>query len=308
MSKPLISIIVPVYNAEPYLKMCLDSICQQTFTNFELILVDDGSTDGSGAMCDEYAALDSRICVIHKTNEGVSIARNTGLDKAHGEWIVFVDSDDYLLPDGLSLLYENVTLTSADCLLAGSKVIQNNHIRDFIKPTSRCSNNVLESIFHNALWGYIFKASIIQENNIRFVPKLAYSEDQVFLCTFAMNANEIIYVEEPVYVYRKNETSACASGDGLRKAKHQFEAAYHIMQCMSKQDCTKHQQILLKCRANRILKLGYYAYASHSFSVHTYKEYEQRYMKHFSNRWMLFFQTMCAYLTFLRRKIITFRD
>lgn len=303
----MVSIIVPVYNAEQYIRRCLDSICQQTFTDFELILVDDGSTDGSGAICDEYAVKDSRICVIHKTNEGVSIARNAGLDKAHGEWIVFVDSDDYLLPDGLSLLYENVTLTSADCLLAGSRVIQNNRIRDFIKPTSQSSNNVLKNIYHNALWAYIFKSSIIQKNNIRFVPNLAYSEDQVFLCEFALNSKTITYIEDPVYVYRKNETSACASKDGIKKATHQFKASHRIIQCMHEYSCSKDQRQLLKRRAKKILYLGIYSYASCSFSFNTYKEYEQAYLKYFSSKKMLFCRTFLAYITYLRRKIITFR-
>lgn len=302
-----ISVIVPVYNAERYIKECLDSICHQTFKNFELILIDDGSTDESGRICDEYAALDSRIIVIHKQNEGVSIARNVGLDKVQGEWIVFIDSDDYLLPDALSILYQNVTLASADCLLAGSKLLENNHIRDYIKPIPRCSDNVLKNIFHNALWAYIFKSSIIQENNIRFAPNLAYSEDQVFLCKFALKAKTIIHIATPLYVYRKNETSACASKNGVRKAVHQFEAAHQIIQCMHKYSCSKEQQQLLKRRVKKILNLGFYSYASCSFSVNTYQNYEQAYLKYFSGKRMLFCRTLLAYALYLRRKIITFR-
>ena len=93
---PQISVIVPVYNVEPYLRQCVDSILNQTFTDFELLLVDDGSTDRSGAICDEYASLDARVKVFHTTNRGVSAARNLGIDKASAEWITFVDSDDWV--------------------------------------------------------------------------------------------------------------------------------------------------------------------------------------------------------------------
>lgn len=96
MSRVKISVIVPVYNAEKYLRRCVGSILAQTFTDFELLLVDDGSTDASGAICDEYASADARVRVFHKPNGGVSSARNLGLDNARGEWIAFADADDYL--------------------------------------------------------------------------------------------------------------------------------------------------------------------------------------------------------------------
>ena len=97
----MISIITPVYNAEKYLRCCIDSIIAQTFTDFELLLIDDGSKDKSGAICDEYAAKDARIRVFHKENGGVSSARNLGLDNAKGEWITFIDSDDWVKQDYL---------------------------------------------------------------------------------------------------------------------------------------------------------------------------------------------------------------
>src|SRR5690606_22590995 len=98
---PKVSVIIPVYNTENYLRECLDSILAQTFTDFEVLLINDGSTDSSGKICDEYAEKDSRIKVFHKENGGVSSARNLGLDNAKGEWICFVDSDDEILQDAL---------------------------------------------------------------------------------------------------------------------------------------------------------------------------------------------------------------
>lgn len=117
MNNPKVSVIVPVYNVEKLLQRCIDSILAQTFTDFELLLIDDGSKDKSGEICDEYAAKDSRIRVFHKQNGGVSTARNIGIDKAQGEWIYFVDSDDIVLPSALgtfcSLIYSDSELVMA---------------------------------------------------------------------------------------------------------------------------------------------------------------------------------------------------
>ena len=110
----LISVIVPVYNGEKYLPICMKSLLEQTYRNLEVILVDDGSKDGSGAMCDAYAAQDSRVRVIHQANGGVSSARNAGLDQVTGKYVAFVDADDYVEPDYLKRLCEDLTRHEAD--------------------------------------------------------------------------------------------------------------------------------------------------------------------------------------------------
>ncbi len=114
-----ISIIVPVYKVEPYLRKCVDSILAQTFTDFEVILVDDGSPDNSGKICDEYASKDSRVRVIHKENGGLSSARNAGIDVARGKYLGFVDSDDYIEKDMYELLYDNIVKEQADLSICG---------------------------------------------------------------------------------------------------------------------------------------------------------------------------------------------
>ena len=116
---PLISVIVPVYNVEKYLSKCIDSIIAQTYTNLEILLVDDGAKDSSGAICDEYAQRDSRIRVIHKENGGLSDARNRGIEEARGEYLGFIDSDDYIDPDMYEVLYETLTKHDADMSMCG---------------------------------------------------------------------------------------------------------------------------------------------------------------------------------------------
>ena len=120
-----VSIIVPVYNTEPFLSRCLDSILCQSFTDFELLLIDDGSTDGSGAICDDYAERDSRIRVFHKENGGVSSARNLGIDNSKGEWLYFADSDDELLPNGLQTLV-NCIDEDVDVVMGGYEKFNEN--------------------------------------------------------------------------------------------------------------------------------------------------------------------------------------
>ena len=126
MSKPLLSIIVPVYNVEKYIERCIKSILNQSFTNFELILVDDGSPDNCGKICDEYKKKDSRIKVIHKKNGGLSDARNAGIERAKGEYIAFVDSDDFINKYMYEILYKNAKKWDADISICNFKMVCEN--------------------------------------------------------------------------------------------------------------------------------------------------------------------------------------
>lgn len=123
LTSPKISIIVPVYKVEQYLRRCLDSIVAQTFTDWECILIDDGSPDNSGVICDEYVAKDNRFHVIHKENKGVSAARNAGLDAARGEWIGFVDSDDWIEPKTYETALNSVVCENADVICFGVRFV-----------------------------------------------------------------------------------------------------------------------------------------------------------------------------------------
>lgn len=137
MENPKISVIVPVYNVEKYLRKCVDSILSQTFTDFELLLIDDGSKDHSGEICDEYALQDDRVKVFHKENGGVSSARNLGIDVAKGEWITFVDADDYIAENLLQSLC-NID-SNVDIAFTGCTLIEGNNVSEILPQKCLCS-------------------------------------------------------------------------------------------------------------------------------------------------------------------------
>lgn len=209
---PKISVIVPVYNAEQYLPRCVDSILDQSFNDFELLLVDDGSTDESGMICDEYAVKDSRIHVIHKENGGVSSARNVGLDNAIGEWVCFVDSDDELMPDGLKVLEEGFS-DDVDLVMAGYEIMDEGgndvysiETRVEIRITNLMAISEMFSPadyrYQGYIWGKAFRTSVIQAGGLRFAEDIFYNEDRLFVTQFICHSkNDAFYTTKPVYKY-----------------------------------------------------------------------------------------------------------
>lgn len=178
---PKYSVIVPVYNAEQYLEKCLDSVLSQSFKRFELILVDDGSTDNSGIICDEYAARDNRIKISHQKNKGVSSARNNGLKIVSGEKVVFIDADDYLSPDFLF----NVDNADADFVFTsfdsnGGKEIIKEKDNQYHIDNDNDLVNLLRDHFLLTVWAKVYAMSIIKNNNISFDESLNYGEDTLF--------------------------------------------------------------------------------------------------------------------------------
>lgn len=210
---PTISIIVPVYNAETYIHKCVDSILAQTFTDFELLLVDDGSPDFSGAICDGYAEKDARIRVIHKQNGGVSSARNAGLDAAKGEYIVFIDSDDYVnekfLRSMLTAADEENTLVIADYQPFNEKGLEE---RDFPEAFSvDCDANIASAQdFRDLVFGFrvfppyckLYRRDIIEKNGLRFNTEIRTAEDFDFNMRYIANVDRIRYVPLTDYMYR----------------------------------------------------------------------------------------------------------
>jgi len=207
----MISIIVPVYKVEQYLHRCIDSILAQTYSDFELILVDDGSPDNSGKICDEYMKKDIRVKVIHKINNGVSSARNAAIDICEGEYISFVDSDDFIDTDMLENMYNCAVSNSVDIVMSNflmngkiiiaqiplNKIIEKNEIREKILPSFSEINTICIYEFKNKL----FRKEFIINENIRFNENLSYQEDLLFMINIYANANSMYYIEKSFYHY-----------------------------------------------------------------------------------------------------------
>lgn len=202
---PTISVIVPIYNTERYLHRCIDSILAQTYTNFELLLIDDGSTDSSGAICDEYAQKESRVRVFHKENGGVSSARNLGLDKASGEWIAFVDSDDWLRDRYLEAFISQLDQNS-QIIIQGIEIvgIHRENVNIPLLPSIDFLDTILLMSKYGCL-GYVFaklfKKSIIDEINIRYNLSYVFCEDEHFVLMYLSKVSSIVVVKEKNYFY-----------------------------------------------------------------------------------------------------------
>lgn len=211
---PLISIVVPVYNASKTIERCIESVLSQTFSQFELILIDDGSTDDSLAICEQFAMSDSRIIVRHQENKGVSAARNLGISQCSGEWISFVDSDDYL---GESFLHDLIT-DSSDCdLIVGGyikKYIKTNQEvkgvqfpNKYIEMGDDCMPIWDEALLYGTPWGRLFKSSIIKTYNITFPIDFSLHEDHIFNFVFLLYASRIKLSDKNGYIYVNNGTA-----------------------------------------------------------------------------------------------------
>lgn len=231
MNEYKISVVVPIYNVEKYLNRSLEAIVNQTYKNLEIILVDDGAKDSSGKICDEYAAKDSRIKVIHKINEGAGIARNVALDCATGDYVVFVDSDDYMELD----MYEKMILEaekySADLVLCGAdfidsqnrlkrynanpfeekKVFRNEEIQDVILnmlERPECTRIKSSYPIDMALWKGMFSRKTIESNHIRLCSERTHkSEDFIFYTEFVPKCKCVVLMEERLYYHCDNEAS-----------------------------------------------------------------------------------------------------
>lgn len=208
-SNPSISVIVPVYNSEQYLSQCIESILAQTFTDFELLLVDDGSTDSSGMICDRYAGGDRRIHVFHKANGGVGSARNFAIDKAAGEWVAFIDSDDYIKEKYLQNLIGH-TDNEVDLLVSFPEVFLKDRSWkiDWYKEglVNQDDFSRLFSTYdmqeHTSPWAKLYRMQIIRDNGIRFINDMHFGEDAVFLYEFLLYARSVYITGKTDYCYR----------------------------------------------------------------------------------------------------------
>lgn len=215
MDKVKISIVVPVYNADEYLDRCLHSVLDQEFSSYEVILVDDGSTDASSLICDRYSSTDPRFVTLHQPNMGVSAARNAGINMAQGEYVMFLDADDALLPYALENMVESVR--GEDVVVGGYGVLTCGVPSKEVKPVRSFSYRgeeyrrfFEENIIRNcelldAPWAKLFRTKAIR--NVRFNESLSYAEDKLFVFEVLSKANSALTVPHAVYAYHKREGS-----------------------------------------------------------------------------------------------------
>ena len=204
---PKVSVIVPVYNAEKYLHRCVDSILAQTFTDFELLLVDDGSPDRSGAICDQYAAADPRVRVFHKPNGGVSSARQCGLDNVQGEYTIHADPDDWVEPDMLQELYAEARRTNADMVICDFFQEYGDGRTKYIKqqPAALNSETVLQQLLfqqlHGSCWNKLVKRACYNTWNVKFPHDVIRWEDLWVNCEILLHGISIAYLGKAFYHY-----------------------------------------------------------------------------------------------------------
>lgn len=226
--KPMISVVVPVYNVKAYVEKCLNSILAQTYPNVEILVVDDGSTDGSGALCDTCKAKDDRIKVIHfPENRGLSAARNQGVLDARGEYICFVDSDDYVEPELLWKLYEGLTEQNADISICGAVGIKGKGEKaaSYSQEEVVCCLARRSPFLWNA-WGKLYPASLAKAH--LFDERAFCCEDLLFFYQILKEAERISYLSDNLYHYVYRENSAVNSGIDEKKCKVLFSVLNHI--------------------------------------------------------------------------------
>jgi glycosyltransferase involved in cell wall biosynthesis len=227
MKNPKLSIIIPVYNVEEYLHRCLDSILAQSFQNFEILLVDDGSIDKSGGICDEYAHNDLRVRVFHQKNGGPAVARNLALAKMKGEWVTFIDSDDYIDSDGFAAMMD--ATDGVDMVISGKIVEGGRHleekVNEFLYFHSSCPSELyLNCEIANSrdyIWNRFYKSSIIKEHDLLF-ERIKVGEDTIFNIDYHKYIHAVRIIPKAYYHYVQNSSSISRGYKPQLSVFHQY--------------------------------------------------------------------------------------
>lgn len=281
----LISVIVPVYNAEKYLRKCIESIIKQTYSNLEIILINDGSEDDSKNICDEFALKDERIVLIHKKNEGVGSARNDGLNRATGKYIAFVDCDDYIEKDTIEILYNNLIEKNVDCvkgnydIIINENAIQNNELKldkqynkDEIK---EFVNILLSEKVKSFLWLLLIKKDCIKDN---FSKELFLYEDVNFYISFLGNINSIYVFSKVIYHYVITENSLSRDTSKIYSKIENLKLANIILKESLKKynfDSIENIKAIDTRIINNIINYYYYIYKTNNKFKELIDEFEE---------------------------------
>lgn len=277
-----VSLVVPVYKIkEEYLRKCLDSILGQTDNDWEAILVDDGSPDNSGMICDEYAAKDSRITAVHQDNQGVSVARNTGIDRAKYEWVTFIDPDDWIDEKAVELINEQLRKNNPDILAFGYAREFKNLSRpealldeDCKIPDELISNMRLAPLYHlrinnaiykytvNAIWNKVYKVAYLNEHHIRFEPSARKGQDRVFNLYALDKTDSIYYLNQLLYHYRNDNEDSIVNRYNPNTVKYSQAVLKLMLNWIKQNDKPQIYMDLLYCwtctRLQEYMKLYYF--------------------------------------------------
>lgn len=207
--RPLISILSPCYNVEAFLPQCIDSIIKQTYTNLQIVLIDDGSNDDTWSVMQHYADNDTRIEIYHQHNQGVSSTRNNLLDKIKGEYVLFVDSDDWIEPDTIEFLITKALAHSADIVMCAMVKNDDTPSSDYTEKLLDQDTTIKKFLFHKelsgSLWNKLVKSSLL--HNIRFDHRISYGEDALFCWHVLQRVNTVVMTDRRLYHHRMNENS-----------------------------------------------------------------------------------------------------
>lgn len=224
-----ISVVVPIYNVENYIEKCINSILDQKYTNIELLLIDDGSPDNSGKICDDYAKRDNRIKVIHKKNGGVSSARNTGIENATGDYICFVDGDDYVMEDYISYMYDlikkgdfQISLTRNMFSNFNNKQILDDKIENITG--KKAAMDIMTYKIPIGVYCKLFKTDFLKINGIKFIEKIFIGEGFNFNVDAFQMANSVCVGNRKIYYYRRDNESSATTKFSIDKWKNGLEA------------------------------------------------------------------------------------
>lgn len=238
MENPKISVIVPVYNAEKYLHRCVDSILAQTFTDFELLLIDDGSKDLSGAICDEYARKDERVKVWHKENEGISATREFGLRQANGKYIQFVDSDDWIDENMLKMMIVEAEIKNSDIVNCGfTEIFPCKNVPHRFSYINK--NEFLQDVVASnwgVLWKLLINQKVILDNDIHFPRNINNGEDYYFVVNCLLNAKNVGFVDECLYFYNRCNSQSTISTPSYEKIIQQIKSTKLVENLLYKHD------------------------------------------------------------------------
>ena len=225
--QPMVSIIVPIYNAEQYLRRCVDSILNQEYTDYELLLVNDGSTDASGDICEEYGDQDPRVIVIQKENTGVSDSRNRAIDRARGKYLQFLDSDDWITPDATRLFVRAAEEYGCDMVISdfyrvvGERLSPKGDIEEEgVLTREEFAAHMMENpadFYYGVLWNKLYRRDIVEEHKLRMDTDISWCEDFMFNLEYIRYAKVFYALHAPIYYYVKRKGSLASQGINISK-------------------------------------------------------------------------------------------